>query len=530
MNFQPGKFLKSSFAVAGATFASRLCGLLRVRLESAILGGGALASAWFLAFMIPNLFRRLLGEGALGTALVPLIAEIEEHDGVPEVRRKLATVLTALGTLLALIVVLFSLAALLSGQLIEWYGNAYWRSDRYTMMLKLLPLLMPYAFFICLTGVIGAVLNYAKIFFLPALTALLFNIFMLAGLSAAWFGNFSAEIILPFLAILTPVAGAIQLFLMLWMLAKCGRFPVFYKGFWYDREILKRLFKLATPGILGYGALQVSFVIDRALAVSLGDRAVPALTYVDRIIDLPIGIFAVSLGSVLMAGMAKAAAEADRESMLRQLEFSIRHVWFICAPLAAGVIFFHADVLRVLCLGGKYTMEDLHAARMVAVFYGMGIPFFCSLKVLLPAFYARKQMKTPFYVSLVAIAVNIVMNLILMIPLKQGGLALATVISSLVNNSLLMMILRKQGLGINFKTFFSPLRSLAAAILAGAMVWYSLRKLGFGIAGCGSIGKDIILLISISAAFGCLYLLFSAICRAGELQEFMSVVRHRKNS
>ena len=171
MNFQPGKFLKSSFAVAGATFASRLCGLLRVRLESAILGGGALASAWFLAFMIPNLFRRLLGEGALGTALVPLIAEIEEHDGIPEVRRKLATVLTALGTLLALIVVLFSLAALLSGQLIEWYGNADWRSDRYTMMLKLLPLLMPYAFFICLTGVIGAVLNYAKIFFLPALTA-----------------------------------------------------------------------------------------------------------------------------------------------------------------------------------------------------------------------------------------------------------------------------------------------------------------------------------------------------------------------
>jgi putative peptidoglycan lipid II flippase len=282
--------------------------------------------------------------------------------------------------------------------------------------------------------------------------------------------------------------------------------------------------------LLGYGALQLSFVIDRSLAVSLGDRAVPALTYVDRLIDLPIGIFAVSLGSVLMAGMAKAAAESDRESMKQQLEFSLRHVWFICAPLAAGVIFFHADVLRVLCLGGKYTMEDLQSARMVAIFYGLGIPFFCSLKVILPAFYARKQMKTPFYVSLIAITVNIIMNLILMIPLKQGGLALATVISSLVNNTLLLIILSRQGFGINVKTLLDPLRSLLLSLFAGAIIRYALDYAGYGVAGCGNIIKDIILLIVISALFGSAYLLGSWICRAGELREVSSLLLRRKKT
>ncbi|MCI5779747.1 MAG: murein biosynthesis integral membrane protein MurJ [Lentisphaeria bacterium] len=527
MSFQSGKLLKSSFGTAAATFASRLCGLLRVRLEATVLGGGVWASAWGLALTIPNMFRRLLGEGALGTALIPLVAEIERREGVDAVRRKLATVLIALGVLLSLIVLVISLAALGSGKWIALYGNEFWRSARITQMIRLLPLLMPYAFFICLTGVIGAVLNYAKIFVRPALTALLFNLFMLAGLGAAWLGHWSPETVLPFLAVLTPAAGAIQLALMLWMLSLCGRYPRFVSVWWSDREILGKLWRLALPGILGYGALQMSFLVDRSLAVALGDRAVPALNYVDRVIDLPIGIFAVSLGSVLMSAMSRAAAEGDRETMREQLAFSLRHVWFLCAPLAAGVVFFHADILRVLCLGGRYTLDDLRAARMVAVFYGMGIPFFCSLKVILPAFYARKQMKTPFYVSLAAITVNITLNLVLMWPLRQGGIALATVISSLVNNGVLMTILRRQGMGAGWRTAFSALRSAAVAAVSGGAVWYGLHRAGIGLAGYGGMGANILLLAGIAAAFGILYVGISALVRAPELRELASLLRRR---
>ena len=125
MKFQPGKLLKSSFGVAMATFASRLCGLLRVRLESAVLGGDALASGWFLAVTIPNLFRRLLGEGALGTALIPLTAEIAEKDGIPAARRKLAAIFVTLGVILAVIVLIFSTAASLGGKYAALYGNEF---------------------------------------------------------------------------------------------------------------------------------------------------------------------------------------------------------------------------------------------------------------------------------------------------------------------------------------------------------------------------------------------------------------------
>jgi len=216
--------------------------------------------------------------------------------------------------------------------------------------------------------------------------------------------------------------------------------------------------------------------------------------------------------------------------VLEQLEFSLRHVWFICAPMAAMVVFFHADILRVLCLGGKYTMDDLHAARQVAVFYGLGIPFFCSLKVLLPAFYARKQMKTPFYISLAAIMVNIVLNLILMIPLKQGGLALATVISSLTNNSLLLLMLRRQGFALKWYTLLSPLRSMAMAAVSASAVWLILQQAGITISGLGSIGKDILLLIAIGGAFTVCYFVLAMLCRSKEIRELAGILQRRRQN
>ncbi len=522
-----GKLLKSSIGVSFATFASRVLGLLRVRLESAVLGGGALASAWFLAFMIPNLFRRLLGEGALGTALQPLVAETETAEGITAVRRMLAVVLSALAAILAIIVTVVSLWALTFDKWSGLVAPDLLQSDRVSGMFKLLPLLMPYAFFICLTGAITAVLNYAQKFVLPAMTALLLNIFLIAAMTAAWFFRMSPDKFMPILAIVTPLAGMIQLILMVWMLYKCGRFPLFKKDSFSDLTILKKLFFLALPGLIGYSALQLSLVIDRALAVSLGDQAVPALTYVDRIIDLPIGIFAVSLGGVLMSSMSRAAASGNREQIKEELIFSLRHVWFIAAPMAAGVFFFHELLLRLLCVGGRYTESDLSAAHMVAVFYGMGIPFFCMVKVILPAFYARKKMKAPLYVSLCAIMVNIVMNLILMVPLKQGGIALATVVSSVVNNSLLLILLYRDGFPVSGKAFFSMCRSAVLAAAAGYVSYLLFLKYGKSFAIESYSGCSIVL-----ACAGIVFLGFYAagafLFRAEEGREFINLLRRRR--
>lgn len=525
--------LKSSFGVSIATLLSRVLGLVRVMFEARVLGGGSVASAWFLAFAIPNLFRRLLGEGALGTALIPLVTQTENDAGPEKVRRDLAVIFSVLSGVLALIVVLVAGGAIglrnLAGVPAVAERFPVLGTERIQLALTLLPILMPYAFFICLVGVVGAVLNTRRVFVLPALGALLLNLFLIGGLAAAWFLAVPAERLPQFLSTLSGLvllSGAIQLGFVLVLLWRHGRFPLLGRKSFTDWSVLKQLWKLVLPGMIGGAALQISFLVDRTLAIWLGPQAVPALTNVDRIIDLPIGIFAISLGSVLMAGMARAAARGDLEELCGDLIFSLRHVYFICIPMAVGVMLFWEPLIRMLCLGGNYTESDLLATRMVAIFYGAGIPSFCVLKVVLPVFYARKIMTIPLYSSLLSIAVNIVLNLILMWPLRQGGIALATVLSSMLNNAILLTCLHREGFELQGRRMFgAAFRALLLSFAVGVPLffaypllrgWLSFRFVGEFPAFC-----------VLALCFGAGYFGLNLLCRAEEPREFFGMLRRR---
>lgn len=467
MSERQHNILKSSMGVAFATLLSRLLGLVRVMFEAMVLGGGAFASAWQLAFMVPNLFRRLLGEGALGTALIPILTHTEERHGIERVRRDLSVVFAMLGVVLALIVVVISLGAYLLRPFAD--------SDYARMALHLLPLLMPYALFICFIGVIGAILNSRQTFFLPALGALLLNVFLISGLAFGFYRQSIGELsdigqLLEQLAMLTLLSGFIQLVLMLMLLHYRGVFPQLSRAAFRNREVLSELWRLVLPGMIGGAALQLSFVIDRLLAARLGPQAVPALTYTDRIIDLPIGIFALSLGTVLMANMSRSAAKNDLEEMGRDLLFGLRQVYFICVPMAVFVVVFREPLLKLMFLRGNFSASDLAETSYVTIFYGAGIPAFCSLKVILPAFYARKQMMRTLYASLTCIAVNIILNLILMWPMRQGGIALATVVSSMLNNTILLTMLQREGINIGKVTIVRSIgRALIASLVAATL-------------------------------------------------------------
>ena len=187
--------------------------------------------------------------------------------------------------------------------------------------------------------------------------------------------------------------------------------------------------------------------------------------------DLPIGLFAVAMGQIFMSRMTAFAAAGNIPGLKDDLNYGLRQVWFLAVPMAAGVVFFHELILKVLCLGGSYTMEHLNAARAVAVFYGSGIPFFCALKIIQPAFYARKDMKTPLYCSLTAIGGNIILSLALIKPLAHGGIALATTISALLQCVLLLVFLKKSGISLEIPALGAALgRALLAAGVAGAGV------------------------------------------------------------
>ena len=518
--------LKSSSGMAFATLMSRILGLLRVRLESTVLGGGEVASGWFFAFAIPNLLRRVLGEGAIANALIPLIAEADVQYGREKVKKQLALVFLILGVILAAIVLVVSLGSWLILKYSSGWGIGFLEYPRIRLLFQLLIILMPYGFFICLVGIVGAVLNYAKIFLLPALAALLLNIVLLAVLSVAWFFAMSPEEFLPVLALSVPVSGILQLLLLSLWLWQAGYFPDF-RNFWKEKDIISKLFKLALPGIIGYAALQFSFVIDQSMAASLNSQAIPALNYVNRIVDIPIGLVAVSFGAVLMSMMSRAAAEGKKEEIGRTLAFSLRTVWFVTLPLAVLIMFFHNNILQILCLGGKYTSSDLHAAHLVAIFYSLGIPFFCSLKVILPAFYARKKMVTVLVVSVCATVINIILNYILMQFFAQGGIALATVVASLVNNGALIWLLQRENLVCDVKN--TSLTFVRSALVATAAGWGLYQVYCTWIRHWSMVhwSREIVTLAGIGVVFGVLYFAGCLLLKSPECREMVNLVQRR---
>ena len=524
MKTTAGSILRHSINISAVTFFSRLLGLVRVKLEALVLGGDALASGWFFAFALPNLARRLFGEGALGQAFIPLVADAEKNGGKSLVRKQLITVFAWLGIFLAILCIAVSGAAVLLSHIYRAELAAEINA-RYRIFLYLVPFLAPYSIFICLVGVMTAVLNYFKIFVLPALGSLLLNIFMIAAL-LCFGGRTVAVTDLKFLSFAVLASGLTQLLMMLILLKIYGCFPDFKKKSILKDKIICDLAKLALPGFISGAVVQASFLADRGVAILIGNKAIPALTYVDRLIDIPIGIFAVSMSSVLMASMSRSAASGNIRAITDDLTNSLRQIFFICVPMAAGIAFFHEILIRLLCYGGKFTAEDLAATKLVCIFYSIGIPFFCTLKAITPCFLARKKMKTVCIVSIAAVILNIGLNLILMHPLKQGGIALATVFSSLLNNLTLLWLLHREGFALPFAKLGRDLLKCAAiALLCGIVVSQSgLAKCDLSVSwGRQFAGFTVAAMIFVAGYFG-----IAALCRFPEIKEILAL--RRKNA
>jgi len=509
--------LRGSFGSAAATLLARILGLFRVILEARVLGGAALATSWQLAFLIPNLFRRLFGEGALSQALIPMLSHTEAEKGLNEVRRQLALVLAVLTGLLTVITIIVSIIGFL-------IGNCCQVPDYVKNAMQILPLLMPYAIFICLVGVMTAVVNTRKVFFLASLNALILNIVLIGLLWAGQYISFqNNRSILLLLTVGVVVSGALQLLMLGWLLKKYGVFPIFRSAERPAKSICQELYTLTLPGMISGGASQLSFLVDRSIACWVGAYAVPALNYTERLVYLPIGIVAIALGSVLMADMSRAAANKKYDEMLDDMTLGLRYVWFFCAPLAIFMIAYREPLIRLLFMGGKFTEVNVQATASALFFYAMGIPAFCAAKVILPAFYARKKMNTPLKISLTCIVLNIPLSILLMFPLRQGGIALATVISQMLNNFLLLYTLRRENFSPDYRqiacTMIRSVSWAAAGVLPIICAPQALRQL---------LPNDLLLTVGGVIFFGVIYLAGSILTRAPEPREFYSSIKSRK--
>ncbi len=512
--------IRSSSGVSFAIFLCRILGLVREIFLAKLFGGGMLMSAWCLAFMIPNLFRRLLGEGALGTALVPILTYTIEHEGREEARKKLFSVFAVLGIILALICILTSGLSLA----IEPFVS----TPRIKNMLLILPIVMPYAFFICMIGVIGAVLNSLGKYFLPALSSISLNVFMVLCLLLVC-PRFTSSPVngLKSLAVAVVLSGIVQLGIMIWLLHHEEMLPGvnLRVSQFFSAPVIQELYKLTIPGIIGASVVQISFLVDRSMACWLGDYAVPALNYSDRIIDLPIGIFAVAMGSVFLPNLSKSAARNDFDTMASFLSYAIRNILFISVPAAFFLVFFRYEVLRVFYMRGQFGEKALFESAWALLFYAPGIPFFCAAKIIVSGFHSRKDMKTPLKVAAFCVGLNIVLNFVLMWKLRQGGIALATVISSFLNCAILLYLLRKAVVKIGMKTIAAGMtKILLSSLLAALFAVFIFKSVLPVISPVRHLPADIVPLVLSAICFCAAYMLASFLLKSEELPEWLKII------
>jgi len=521
------KLLKSTSGVAFATMSSRVLGILRDILFAVFIGADTTMSSWILAFTVPNLFRRLLGEGALGTALVPLLTRaLGEKDGRDRAGKNFILLVYVLGSLLALISLVIAVISLIIAPFIT--------VERVKLTFQILPVMIPYAIFICISGIAGAALNCLKKFFLPALTSLILNVLLILSLLLVVpliSGSFS---ILLSLSISVLLAGIIQLIVMLLMLKKEGMLQSLcdsgeatglqngiisrIKSAKND-PFMKEIWTLTIPGLIGASALQISFLADRWLACCLGNYAVPALYYSDRIVFLTIGVFAVAMGSVMLPDMSRFAAKNDIKGMVKTLQFGLRQILFICIPAAFFTFVFREELIKLLFMRGAFDKKALSETSWALGFYAFGIPFFATIKVLLSGFYSRKDMKTPVKISIMCIVLNLILNLILMWPLKQGGIALATVLSSIVHNFVLLFLLKRDLKMFKINQISIPaLKIVMASAMAITAAIYAYNQLN-------SVLNNIIATIIAAIVFILCYFIAAIACGSKEIHEWLNILK-----
>lgn len=434
---QSTSLLRSSSIVSLLTLLSRILGLVRDVVIAQQFG--ARADAFFVAFKIPNFFRRLFAEGAFSVAFVPVLSEYRTQRTHAEVRLLIARVSGMLGLALLAVTVL----ALLLADYLPYLFSPGFRSDpaKFALTGDLLRITFPYLLFISLTAFASSVLNAYGRFAIPAFTPLLLNACLIFAAIAMtpWFEQ-------PLFALAWGVllAGLVQLVFQLPFIARLGLLvpPAI------DRQDagVRQVGQLLVPALFGVSVSQINMLLDTLLASFLEDGSVSWLYYSDRLNNLPLGVFAIAIGVVILPALSGRHAAQDNQAFSRTLDWAIRMVLLLAMPAALALIVLATPLMATIFYHGEITAYDVGQMTMSLQAYAFGLLAFMLIKVLAPGYYARQDTKTPVRIGIQAMLLNMVFNLILVWPLAHVGLALATSLSAFFNAGLLFLGLRRQNI------------------------------------------------------------------------------------
>ena len=424
--------LRKAGGVSFIILISRLLGALRDVIMFRVFGAGLITSAFVFGFTIPNLFRRLLGEGALNSALIPVFSQALHDGGEAKAFKLLNRVLTRL-----CIILMFVMAI---GTNLLVYANLFFDpAGKYHLCCHFCMILLPYVFFVCLAAVFAAIHNVFNFFLLATGNAIILSLLMSGSmLFADKFVSEPNKIYCLCAAVL--IGGFIQMAILI---------PTLYKKGWrfkvdLQRHILVSQFqKLFLPGVIGASVIQINIAISRALAYCVNEHAVSTLYLSSRFTELPLGLFAVAITTVIFPNLTNAAANGNTVRESYMFKRGIRLILLLMIPSVFGILWLGDSMLVSLFLGGQFHVDDVYRTLPVLEIYTIGLPFYAISAFLVKGFHVKKNTSTPMRVSVVNCITNIVLTCILMIPFKEHGIAAANIISAIIQVGILYSLLRK---------------------------------------------------------------------------------------
>jgi putative peptidoglycan lipid II flippase len=460
--------LRALATVSGMTLLSRILGYVRDAIVAVIFGAGAATDAFFVAFRLPNLLRRMFAEGAFSQAFVPILSEYRNRQSAEDTRKLVDCVATLLGV--ALVVV--TLLGVALAPVIVYITAPGFASDpqKFELTVSLLRLTFPYLFFISLVALAAGILNTYNRFAVPAFTPVLLNVSFIVG--AAFFAPYFDPPVMV-LGWAVFVGGVLQLALQAPFLARIGLLPRWKLDLGHPG--VRRILKLMLPALFGVSISQISLVINTIFASFLVTGSVSWLYYADRLMEFPAGMLGVALGTILLPSLSRYYADANTVEYSKLLDWGLRLTLMLALPAAAALAVLAIPLIASLFHYGRFSANDAWMTRDALVAYSVGLIGMILVKILAPGFYARQNVATPVKIGLFTLVATQLMNLAFVWPLKHAGLALAIGLGACLNAGLLYAKLKQHGIYTpqpGWAVFASKV--LVSVIVMALALWFAM--------------------------------------------------------
>jgi putative peptidoglycan lipid II flippase len=487
--------LRALATISGMTLLSRILGFVRDFVIARAFGAGLATDAFFVAFKLPNLLRRMFAEGAFSQAFVPILGEYKNKRGDVETLRLVDHVTSILA------VILFAVTAVgvAAAPLLVWISAPGFAADagKFELTVTLTRITFPYIFFMSLVALAGGILNTMSRFALPAFTPVLLN---LAFIAMALFATPYFDPPVLALAWAVFLGGVLQLAIQIPALHRIAMLPrptLDWRAAWADPGV-RRILTLMGPALIGVSVSQISLLINTIFASFLATGSVSWLYYADRLMEFPSGMLGVALGTILLPSLAKYHAGEKHDEYARLLDWGLRLTLLLALPAALALALLAVPLIATLFFHGAFTGDDVLRTREALVAYSVGLTGLILVKVLAPGFYARQNVRTPVRIALISLAFTQAMNLAFIGWLQHAGLALSIGLAACLNAALLYRGLRRDGIYRPQPGWATFALKLAAALAAmGGALWFAAGSDGdwlrFGIAErvgrlCGLVG------------------------------------------